>query len=316
MKTPTQSPATSDQAHAKGLHSHNLHRQGYDFSALSAHSPQLAAFIYTNAQGELSINYAEPQAVKALNAALLSYHYGIAQWDIPEGALCPPVPGRIDYLHTLADWLGLAQPSANTARDHTTASPTINLLDIGTGYNGIYALLAAQHFGWHCVATDINAQALANVARILAHNPRAAARIQLRQQTERHQIFAGVIHADETFDLSVCNPPFHSSAEAALKANRRKRVNLGGQATASAPLNFGGTADELWCNGGEKLFLKKMAKESQAFKEQCRWFTSLVSDSDTLKPTEKILKKLGATSIDVLDMHQGNKKTRVLAWRF
>ena len=85
--------------------------------------------------------------------------------------------------------------------------------------------------------------------------------------------------------------------------------------TAQA-LNFGGLDAELWCNGGERLFLKKMIKESQLFADQCRWFTSLVSKIDNIQPSKKLLRKLGATDIREIDMAQGHKITRVLAWTF
>ncbi|MBB3169436.1 23S rRNA (adenine(1618)-N(6))-methyltransferase RlmF [Simiduia aestuariiviva] len=300
---------------AKQLHPRNLHRHGYDFPALLAHMPSLAEFVAATPQGQPTIDYADPIAVKALNAALLSYHYGIEHWDIPDGALCPPIPGRIDYLHHVAELLGLPEPK--TAPESGAA---IKMLDIGTGANGVYALLAAKVYGWHCIATDISATSIDNVTRVLHHNPKLQPRIALRLQPDKHKIFEGIIQPDEHFDLSVCNPPFHASAEDALKANRRKVHNLSREQAAShsesPALNFGGSANELWCNGGEKLFLKKMAKESHAFKDQCRWFTSLVSNNDNLKPTEKVLGKLGATKIEVLEMNHGQKITRVLAWRY
>ena len=43
--------------------------------------------------------------MKALNKALLAHFYAVKHWDIPDGFLCPPVPGRADYVHHLADLL-------------------------------------------------------------------------------------------------------------------------------------------------------------------------------------------------------------------
>ena len=264
-----------------------------------------------NAYGELSIDFADPLAVKTLNAALLNRYYNIADWDIPEGALCPPIPGRADYIHHMADLIGLGGEQSS-----------IKLLDIGTGANGIYPLLACQIYGWQCVGSDINAQSLENVATIIADNPTLKDRFTLRTQPDKHHIFEGIIQAGEFFDVSVCNPPFHASLDEALKGSQRKLDNLarnrGEQnATTKTPkLNFGGVGAELWCKGGEQLFLKKLIRESQVYSTQCRWFSSLVSKADNVKPAQKLINKLGAVDSREIEMKQGNKVTRVLAWTF
>ncbi|KAA1176065.1 23S rRNA (adenine(1618)-N(6))-methyltransferase RlmF [Marinobacter salinexigens] len=297
----------------KALHPRNLHNQGYDFQALVESHPALAPYVKPNAHGNLSIDFADPLAVKTLNAALLNRYYNIVDWDIPEGALCPPIPGRADYIHYVADLLG-HQPGLE--------QPGIKLLDIGTGANGIYPLLACQIYGWQCVGSDINTQSLENVARIIANNPTLKDRFTLRTQHDKNHMFEGIIQPGEFFDVSVCNPPFHASLDDAIKGNRLKRNNLarsrGERKTkAESPsLNFGGLEAELWCKGGEQLFLKKLIRESQTYSTQCRWFTSLVSKADNVKPAKKLIRKLGAVDCREIDMKQGNKMTRVLAWTF
>lgn len=293
----------------KDLHPRNRHNQGYDFPALVESHPALASYVKPNAHGDLSIDFADPLAVKTLNAALLNRYYNIADWDIPEGALCPPIPGRADYIHYMADLPGLEQPN-------------IKLLDIGTGANGIYQLLACQIYGWECVGSDINTESLENVAMIIANNPTLKERFTLRMQHDKNHIFEGIIQPGEFFDVSVCNPPFHASLDEALKGSRLKLNNLarsrGEQKakTESPSLNFGGVGAELWCKGGEPLFLKKLIRESRAYSTQCRWFTSLVSKADNVKPAKKLIRKLGAVDVREIEMKQGNKITRVLAWTF
>jgi len=305
----------------KGLHPRNLHKHGYDFPALVKSYPPIAPYVKKNAHGNVSIEFADPLAVKALNAALLKQYYNIIDWDIPEGALCPPIPGRVDYLHYIADLLGFGESAENL----TGTPPRTNLLDIGTGANGIYSLLACQIYGWHCVGSDINAQSLENAASIIAHNPRLKHCFTLRRQVDKNRIFDGIIQSGEFFDVSVCNPPFHSSQDEARKGSQRKLNNLarsrGEQIPASSSLNasalnFGGLEAELWCKGGEQMFLKKMIKESQVFSTQCRWFTSLVSKIDNVKPAKKLARKLGARDVREIEMTQGNKMTRILAWTF
>lgn len=315
------------ETHRKGLHPRNVHRDGYDFAALTESHPALAKHVKVNEHGGESINYSDPIAVKALNGALLKHHYGIDGWDTPDGFLCPPIPGRIDYIHYAADLLGMSNPDETDHPTENDAQP-VRMLDIGTGANGIYALLACEAYGWNCTASDIDANSLDNVAAIAARNPKLAERLTLRLQEDNSHIFDGVIKEGEFYDISVCNPPFHASLEEALKVSQKKLTNLNrnrqkqssneaGEPTLSETvLNFGGQKAELWCKGGEILFLRKMLKESKKFAAQCKWFTSLVSKGENMKPLLKLLNKLKASEVKEINMQQGNKITRVLAWRF
>lgn len=268
MSTHNRSEKHQTRPDRKGLHPRNLHKQGYDLPSLVESYAPLAPHVTTNAYGNLSIAFADPLAVKALNAALLKQYYNINDWDIPDGALCPPIPGRADYIHWIAELPGLGEPK-------------ITLLDIGTGANGIYPLLACQIYGWQCVGSDINTQSLENVASIIANNPSVKGRFTLRTQHDKNRIFDGIIQAGEFYDVSVCNPPFHASQDEAVRASQLKLTKLarnrGEQkpASRSPTLNFGGLEAELWCKGGERLFLKKLIKESQMFSTQCRWFVSV-----------------------------------------
>jgi 23S rRNA (adenine1618-N6)-methyltransferase len=316
MSVQHRSQASQTKAISKGLHLRNLHRQGYDFLALIKSYPLLASHVKANAYGNLSIDFADPVAVKSLNTALLKHHYNISGWDIPAEALCPPIPGRVDYIHFIAELLGCVELTAV----HATNQANISLLDIGVGANGIYPLLASQIYGWNCVGSDINYQSLENVAAIIANNSMLKDRVELRWQQDKNRIFDGIIQPGEYFDVSVCNPPFHSSEQQALKASRRKLTNLarnrGAEILPSRVQNFGGLEAELWCKGGEKLFIKKLIKESQMFSTQCRWFTSLISKIDNVNPAKKLLNKLGVTEVREIEMAQGNKITRILAWTF
>ena len=305
----------------EGLHARNAHRKEYDFRALIESNQELGIHVKVNEYGVDTIDFSDPVAVKALNRSLLKHHYGIDGWDIPTGFLCPPIPGRVDYIHYVAELLGVSEPEDGVYE-------SIRMLDIGTGANGIYALLACAVYGWRCTASDIDEVSLGNVASIVARNPGLEERLELRLQRDNSYVFEGVIKEGEVYDISVCNPPFHASLEEALKGNQKKVANLNKkrkgrsgdgvreQSVCEAVLNFGGQKGELWCKGGEIRFLRKMLKESKKFAKQCRWFTSLISKSENVKPSLKILSNLGACEVREMEMQQGNKVTRVLAWRF
>lgn len=289
-----------------GLHPRNRHRSRYDMAALCQSSPQLAAFIVQTPAGEPSVNFADPLAVKALNKALLAHYYGVAQWDIPEGFLCPPVPGRADYIHHLADLL---------AEDRDGAVPTqATVLDVGTGANLIYPLIGVAEYGWRFTGSEIDAQAFASAQAIINANPGLSRAIRLRRQKSPSAILDGVIHKNEQYDATLCNPPFHDSAEAARAGSERKRRNLG--LTQEAGLNFGGQQRELWCEGGEVAFIKTMIAESKGFARQVKWFTSLVSRGDNLPLLYRALSEAGAVKVVKKEMAQGQKQSRFIAWTF
>lgn len=284
------------------LHPNNPHKGRYDFKILIEKLPELKSFIIKNPLGEDTIDFSDNQAVICLNKALIKTYYNIENWDIPAGFLCPPIPGRADYIHYIADLL--------------TKKKNINVLDIGTGANCIYPIIGSQTFSWNYTASDIDPKSIENAQKIIDSNENLKNKVKLKLQKDRNHIFVGVIEKNDRFDLTMCNPPFHSSLEDALKANQRKVDNLNkGNKNIQKGLNFGGQKAELWCPGGERLFLKKMAKESAIFASQVYYFTSLISNKENVKPTIKVLEKLGA-KCQVLEMSQGQKISRVLAWTF
>lgn len=287
------------------LHPRNRHRDRYDFAALTRASPELGPFVRRGPHGP-TVDFADPRAVRALNRAILQQTYGIAGWDIPEGYLCPPIPGRADYLHHAADLLAEGNRGGK-----------IRVLDIGTGANLVYPLIGHREYGWSFVGTDIDPAALDGARKILKANPGLEAAIELRLQKDRGAIFRGVVAAGETFDLSLCNPPFHTSREAAREGSARKWRNLGREAGARAPLrNFGGQGAELWCEGGEAGFARRMIEESAGNPGLCRWFTILISQSLHLPAVHRALRQAEARDIRTIAMAQGQKRSRLVAWRF
>lgn len=306
MRSSTPRPAAKP-----GLHPRNRHAAGYDFAALARACPELARFLRPSPAGTTTIDFADPAAVLALNRALLQHDYGIAHWTIPPGYLCPPVPGRADYLHHVADLL---------AADHAHAiprGPAVRVLDIGVGANCIYPLLGVRDYGWHFVGTEIDATALASARSIVAANPTLAGTIDLRLQRSPAQLFAGVVLPGETFTVSLCNPPFHASPAAAAAGTARKLRNLHGTARPASPaLNFGGRHHELWCDGGEAGFIRRLIVQSAERPHLCGWFTTLVSKSENLPAIERVLAGVKARDVRIIPMAQGQKKSRLVAWRF
>jgi len=290
------------------LHPRNLHRNSYDFEQLISCVPELKHYVFVNSYGNQTINFSIPKAVKLLNKALLQHFYSVKNWDIPDENLCPPIPGRADYIHYLADLL-----TENSKEIPKGLS--VKGLDIGTGANLVYPLIAHQSYGWEMLGTDINQKSLENAQKILDDNPDFSENIQLKFQPDSNFIFKNVISPEDQFTFSMCNPPFHDSEESAMKGNIRKTKNLK-KKTSKTNLNFGGQQSELWCEGGELAFISKMIEESALFSSQILWFTCLVSKQENLFKLTSLLKKVKVVEVKTIDMAQGHKISRILAWTF
>ena len=291
------------------MHSKNIHNEAYNFEELTVAHPALKSFVILNKTGNSTIDFSSSKAVLHLNKALLKLHYKVENWGIPAHYLCPPIPGRADYIHHINDLLieeGITQK--------------VKGLDIGVGANCIYPILGATIYNWKMVGSDIDESAIISAKRNASSSETFQELIEIRPQINNANIFEGIIKEGEYFHFTMCNPPFHTSEEEAAKGTLRKLRNLQSenqpyQTKKEIVLNFGGQANELWCNGGEALFLKRMIKQSVAFKDQVRWFTCLVSKKENLQKIKKQLDKLKAT-YKTIPMSQGNKKSRFIAWKF
>ena len=301
------------------LHKRNRHQHGYNFDILKKSYPPLVKFIIKNSYNQQdTINFSDSEAVKALNFALLKSCYQIEQWHIPQGYLCPPIPGRVDYIHYLNDLL------TTTANLLVTKEKDIKVLDIGTGASCIYPILGQRVYGWHFTASDIDPVSINVAEGIIKANKGLSKKIDCRLQKNSKNIFTNIILQDEFYHLTLCNPPFHKSLTEAEQGTTRKWKNLNKHKSPSSTevkqnsstLNFGGQKAELWCEGGELAFISNMIKESKQYQTQVLWFTCLVSKKDNLSKIKLNLKKAKVKEVRVVDMAQGQKTSRFIAWRF
>jgi 23S rRNA (adenine1618-N6)-methyltransferase len=295
-------------AEKENLHPRNSHRAGYNFKQLCKCSPELKKFVFLNQYNDESIDFSNPDAVKALNKALLKHFYGVEHWDIPAGYLCPPIPGRADYIHYVADLL-------SEINNGIIPRNKIRVLDVGVGANCVYPLIGSSVYDWQFVGTDIDPSAIRSAKDIVASNKKFQDKVILRLQSNKANIFKGIIKQGEGFDITICNPPFHASLQEAQASAASKWKKLG-ISKQNAALNFGGQKTELWCYGGEAGFIRRMVEQSKLVAQQCLWFSTLVSKKDTLPIIYKALKKENALDVKTISMTHGQKVSRIVAWTF
>lgn len=303
------------------LHPRNVHTGQYDFAALIKACPELKPCVINNPKGDLTINFSDAQSVLLLNKALLAHFYAIQFWQIPAGYLCPPIPGRVDYIHYIADLL------RESFGSEIPKGSQVKGLDIGCGANCIYPLLGSRSYGWSFVGADIDALAVKTASLLVDANKNISKKITIRQQKNTENILTGMVNKTDRFAFTMCNPPFHSSMENAAAGSIQKQRNLSKKskdnsfktnklAVKTPSLNFAGQAHELSCEGGEIAFVKKMVAESLLIKEQVCWFTCLLSKIENVSPLQNLLKQQAVQEVKVIEMSQGHKISRFIAWTY
>ena len=292
------------------LHKRNKHRGQYDYNKLAVTCPLLSKYIKPNKYNNLSIDFFNPEAVKMLNSALLQHFYGMSFWNIPDNYLTPPIPGRADYIHYIADLL------SDSNNKTIPKGKKVTCLDVGVGANCIYPIIGNSEYDWSFIGSDIDGIALKSAKNIVNKNPELTSKVELRLQQNANDIFKGVIKKHETIDVTICNPPFHSSLAQANAGTIRKLSNLKKKSVTNPTLNFKGKSNELWCQGGERIFIKRMIIESKLYAKNVLWFTTLVSKDAHLKTIYNILKSVAAADVKTIPMAQGNKISRIVAWTY
>lgn len=303
-------PLEKDKQEKSRLHPRNKNKGRYNLEALIGVCPELKNHIATNKYGTESIDFSNPRAVRLLNTAILHHHYGIAHWEFPKENLCPPIPGRADYLHHIADLL------AENNFGKIPKGEKITGLDIGMGASCIYSIIGVSEYGWKFIGSETDRKSLASAERIVQSNPSLKGKIACKLQDNPKKFFHRILDREEKVDFALCNPPFHASAEDAQKGAQRKIRNLSGKQIAKPELNFSGISSELIYEGGELEFIRNMILESTHFSRNCLWFSSLVSKQSHLNSILQLLEKAEAIQSRTIPMGTGNKSSRMVAWSF
>ncbi|KUF41333.1 23S rRNA (adenine(1618)-N(6))-methyltransferase RlmF [Myroides marinus] len=294
----------------KKLHQRNKHQELYNFDQLKSVVPELEAFIIKNPSGVDTIDFAIPEAVVLLNKAILMKDYKMTFWEMPKTNLCPPIPGRADYIHYIADLLA----EGNNGKVPTGRG--VKILDLGIGANVIYPIIGVAEYGWEFVGSEVDVVSVKTASHIIENNPHLKSNVTIRKQLSKRNILKNIIEDKEYFDVVICNPPFFKSRAEVLATTTKKLKNLGKEVVGKPVQNFSGQNNELWCEGGEKAFITNYIYESKHFKRQAVWFTTLVSNKDNLKPLQSLLKRSETKEVRIINMEQGNKVSRILAWRY
>jgi len=264
-------------------------------------NPELKNYLSKNKYDQETIDFKNNLAVIELNRALLLKGYNIKFWAVDPKYLCPAVPGRADYLHHLADLLNYKQDS------------NFKIFDLGVGANCIYPILGNSIYNWKFVCSDVNEQSVKLARQIVLANPQFRDKIKILLQKNSKLFFEGIVKDNDFYNACICNPPFFENRNQAERATVRKHQR---SKKEKAKLNFGGQANEIVYKGGEKAFVLNLINESLQFKHNFDWFTCLVSKKSNLPFIYKAFEVLKISTFKKVEMHQGNKQSRFVAWKF
>jgi len=290
-------------------HERNRMAGRYELNELCKVHDELSKHIKEGPKGP-TVDFSNSNAVKALNTALIKYHYSLAYWEIPDNYLCPAVPGRLDYVQAVADLMSEENKAKVPKGDRIIG------LDVGTGSSCIYAILAHKEFGWQMIGSDIDPVAVKSAKTIVRKNKYLDTGIQILLQPNSDNFFKDIVDRDEHYDFSMCNPPFFKTMEEAEAANIRKTRNLTKSKKSKINRNYGGQHDELVYPGGEKKFIQSMIKQSRSFSNNVLWFTCLVSSKSHMQSIYDILQGVGVEFHKTKEITHGNKSSRVICWTF
>jgi 23S rRNA (adenine1618-N6)-methyltransferase len=262
-----------------------------DFKKLVDKYPEFANHVYKNKYSNYSINWKCKDAMKELCKTLLKEDFKVDYWSIPEGYLIPSITSRLNYINWIHDLL----ESSNLNET------SIKGLDIGTGANLIYPILGYSCYKWNFMCSDINLSSLENAKLIVSKN-KFENKINIVSQPSEDKIFENIVKSDHFFHFSMCNPPYFKTDE--IKRNNPHTVCEYDE-------------KEVYCQGGEEIFVIKMINESQLFKSNVLWFTTLVGKKENFDKVKKYLEQLDHVKmIKTTIFFQGKLARWGLAWTY
>lgn len=285
------------------MHPRNPYSAPIGIAELARQFPDVCDHVISrSANGHIVYDWNAPGATYAVTRALLKRDFAL-DWQQPPQFLCPPVPGRLNYLLWVED-LVLQDAAAATS---------VCVADIGTGASAIFPLIGARRFGWSFIALDSSADALeharANVDRnCLQHL------VSLRLVPHDGNI-ADALALHPSITHTMCNPPFFSSSSSSAW---RQRAHAGGAGGAGVKVACAAVEPELYTEGGELEFMGKIIQQSAASpcRHHVRWFTCMVGIKADLAQLKRMCSDAGAAQVRTTTFFQGQTLRWGLAWSF
>ncbi|EGW14216.1 RNA N6-adenosine-methyltransferase METTL16 [Cricetulus griseus] len=286
---------------SKSMHARNRYKdKPPDFAYLASKYPDFKQHIQINLSGRVSLNFKDPEAVRALTCTLLREDFGLSI-DIPLERLIPTVPLRLNYIHWVEDLIG------HQASDKSTLRRGI---DIGTGASCIYPLLGATLNGWYFLATEVDDMCF-NYAKKNVEQNNLSDLIKVVKVPQKTLLMDALKEESEIiYDFCMCNPPFFANQLEAQGVNSRNS-----RRPPPSSVNTGGIT-EIMAEGGELEFVKRIIHDSLQLKKRLRWYSCMLGKKCSLAPLKEELRIQGVPKVTFTEFCQGRTMRWALAWSF
>lgn len=286
---------------SKSMHARNRYKdKPPDFAYLASKYPDFKQHIQINLNGRVSLNFKDPEAVRALTCTLLREDFGLSI-DIPLERLIPTVPLRLNYIHWVEDLIGHQDSDRTTVRRG---------IDIGTGASCIYPLLGATLNGWYFLATEVDDMCF-NYAKKNVEQNNLSDLIKVVKVPQKTLLMDALKEESEiVYDFCMCNPPFFANQLEAKGVNSRNS-----RRPPPSSVNTGGIT-EIMAEGGELEFVKRIIHDSLQLKKRLRWYSCMLGKKCSLAPLKEELRIQGVPKVTFTEFCQGRTMRWALAWSF
>ncbi|KAM4843472.1 RNA N(6)-adenosine-methyltransferase METTL16 [Thomomys bottae] len=286
---------------SKSMHARNRYKdKPPDFAYLASKYPHFKQHVQMNLNGRVSLNFKDPEAVRALTCTLLKEDFGLSI-DIPLERLIPTVPLRLNYIHWVEDLIGHQESDRSTLRRG---------IDIGTGASCIYPLLGATLNGWYFLATEVDDMCF-NYAKKNVEQNNLSDLIKVVKVPQKTLLMDALKEESEIiYDFCMCNPPFFANQLEAKGINSRNP-----RRPPPSSVNTGGIT-EIMAEGGELEFVKRIIHDSLQLKKRLRWYSCMLGKKCSLAPLKKELRIQGVPKVTFTEFCQGRTMRWALAWSF
>ncbi|XP_043857000.1 RNA N6-adenosine-methyltransferase METTL16 [Dromiciops gliroides] len=285
----------------KSMHARNRYKdKPPDFAYLASKYPDFKQHVQINLTGRVSLNFKDPEAVRALTCTLLKEDFGLSI-DIPLERLIPTVPLRLNYIHWVEDLIGPWDPASSAPRRG---------IDIGTGASCIYPLLGATLNGWYFLATEVDDMCFHYAKKNVEQN-NLSDLIKVVKVPQKTLLMDALKEESEiTYDFCMCNPPFFANQLEAKGVNSRNP-----RRPPPSSVNTGGIT-EIMAEGGELEFVKRIIHDSLQLKKRLRWYSCMLGKKCSLAPLKEELRIQGVPKVTHTEFCQGRTMRWALAWSF
>ncbi|XP_062887904.1 RNA N6-adenosine-methyltransferase mettl16 [Mobula hypostoma] len=284
----------------KSMHPRNRYKdKPPDFSYLASKYKEFQQHVHTSLTGKVSLNFKDPEAVRALTCTLLKEDFGLTI-DIPLERLIPTVPLRLNYIHWVEDLIG----------SDISKSELIRGIDIGTGASCIYPLLGATMNGWFFLATEVDDMCFDYAMKNVEQN-NLSDLIKVVKVPQKTLLMDALKEESEiVYDFCMCNPPFFANQMEAKGVNSRNPSR-----PPPSSVNTGGIT-EIMAEGGELEFVKRIIHDSLQLKKRLRWYSCMLGKKCSLVPLKEELRQQGVPKVTHTEFCQGRTMRWALAWSF